>query len=229
MSYAWAIYNLKTIYIECNIVTPSCEDFIKNPPHSKNRVQVQDVMSQALLDEALHTRMSLVACNYIYEMRGLTPMDFCDFNLVRWRNELLSTCGSEGERRLSRFAIACASETLITDYLKTMAEDSSIQSICHEVTRTHAQDEWSHSSVFSSVAMDVVGGLSKSERDAMKQTISKTVRMFANNEIPAWRHVLGMINFPYYDEMLRDTGDENEIGVYTRSVDQLIERIGLNG
>jgi hypothetical protein len=31
LSYAWAIYNLKTIYIECNVVTPACEDFIKAP------------------------------------------------------------------------------------------------------------------------------------------------------------------------------------------------------
>ncbi|WP_236610729.1 diiron oxygenase [Verminephrobacter aporrectodeae] len=26
ISYAWGIYNLKTIYIECNVVTPACED-----------------------------------------------------------------------------------------------------------------------------------------------------------------------------------------------------------
>ena len=121
LSYAWGIYNLKTIYVECNVVTPSCEDIIKTPPPSANRNLLQDVMSQALLDEALHTRMSIMACNYIYSMRGLTPLDFTNFNLVQWRNDILSQCSSESERRLTRFAIACASETLITDYLKTMA------------------------------------------------------------------------------------------------------------
>jgi hypothetical protein len=35
LSYAWAIYNLKTIYIECNVVTPACEDFIKAPPRQR--------------------------------------------------------------------------------------------------------------------------------------------------------------------------------------------------
>ena len=127
LSYAWGIYNLKTIYIECNVVTPACEDIIKTPPPSANRALLQDVMSQALLDEALHTRMSIMACNYIYEMRGLAPLDYADFNLVGWRNGVLAQCGAEWERRLARFAIACASETLITDYLKTMAEDRSIQ------------------------------------------------------------------------------------------------------
>lgn len=229
LSYAWGIYNLKTIYIECNVVTPACEDIIKTPPPSANRALLQDVMSQALLDEALHTRMSIMACNYIYEMRGLAPLDYADFNLVGWRNGVLTQCGAEWERRLARFAIACASETLITDYLKTMAEDRSIQPICHEVTRTHAVDEWSHSSVFSSVATDIVQGLSNRERSYLRSIILKTVQMFANNELGAWSTVFTMVGMPHARDILHDVGDSNEIGVYTDSVQSLIDRIGLAG
>ena len=228
LSYAWGIYNLKTIYIECNGGTPTGEDIIKTPPPSANRGLLQDVMSQALLDEALHTRMSIMACNYIYEMRGLQPLDFTEFNLVQWRNNLLSQCGSESERRLTRFAIACASETLITDYLKTMAEDKAIQSICHEVTRTHAMDEWSHSSVFSFVASDIVQGLSQREREHLRAIILRTVEMFANNELGAWEKVFSMLKFPNARDILHDVGDSNEISVYTDSVQSLIERIGLS-
>lgn len=228
LSYAWGIYNLKTIYIECNVVTPACEDIIKSPLNSANRWLLQDVMSQALLDEALHTRMSIMACNYIYEQRSLRPLEFADFNLVRWRDGILAQCGAEWERRLARFSIACASETLITDYLKTMAEDSSIQSICHEVTRTHAMDEWSHSSVFSSVAADIVQGLSTKEREYMRTVILKTVQMFANNELGAWRTAFSMLNFPHASDILNDVGDNNEIAVYTDSVENLIDRIGLS-
>ena len=227
LSYAWGIYNLKTIYIECNVVTPVCEDIIKTPPPSTNRVLLQDVMSQALLDEALHTRMSIMACNYIYEMRNLRPLYFSDFNLVRWRDSILSECGAEWERRLARFAIACASETLITDYLKTMAEDSTIQPICHEVTRTHAMDEWSHSSVFSFVATDIAQGLSYKERAYLRSIIIKTVQMFANNELGAWATVFDLVEFPYSKDILHDVGDTNEISVYTDSVEALINRIGL--
>lgn len=210
LSYAWGIYNLKTIYIECDVVTPACEDIIKTPPLSNNRELLQDVMSEALLDEALHTRMSIMACNYIYEMRGIPPLDFSAFNLVQWRSSLLASCGAEWERRLTRFAIACASETLITDYLKTMAEDSSIQTICHEVTKTHAMDEWSHSSVFSFVATDIIQGLSSKEREYLKSIIMKTVQMFANNELGAWRTVFSMLEFPYAEDILHDTGNDNE-------------------
>ncbi|MBD2796401.1 diiron oxygenase [Xenorhabdus sp. 18] len=228
LSYAWAIYNLKTIYIECDVVTPACEDIIKTPPPSANRILLQDVMSEALLDEALHTRMSIMACNYIYEMRKLLPLNFSDFNLVQWRAGLLADCGAEWKRRLTRFAIACASETLITDYLKTMAEDNTIQTICHEVTRTHAMDEWSHSSVFSFVATDIIQSLSREERGYLRSTILRTVEMFANNELGAWSTVFSMLKFPYAQDILHDVGDSNEITVYTDSVENLIERIGLS-
>jgi hypothetical protein len=229
LSYAWGIYNLKTIYIECDVVTPACEDLIKVAPvNSRNRGVIQDVMSEALLDEALHTRMSLLASNYIYAQRGLAPLEFTAFNLVQWRRAVLAGCNAEWERRLTRFAMACASETLITDYLKTMAEDSTIQSVCHRTTKTHAMDEWSHSSVFSFVATDLVHGLSRHERSYLRAVILKTVEMFANNEMGAWSTVFAMLNFPHAADILADVGPENEIGVYTGSVQALIARIGLD-
>ena len=184
-------------------------------------------MSETLLDEALHTRMCMMACNYIYDMRGVPPLDFADFNLVQWRNHALSTCNAEWERRLTRFAIACASETLITDYLKTLAEDSSIQSVCNKVTKTHAMDEWSHSSVFSFVATDIVQDLSSKEREYLRSVILKTVQMFANNELGAWATVFSMVAFPRAQDILHDTSDSNEINVYTESVEHLIDRLGL--
>lgn len=230
LSYAWIIYNLKTIYIECDIVTPVCEDLIKSPPaDSRNREFIQESMAEALLDEALHTKMSLSACNYIYKMRGIDYFEFTDFNLLKWQNEILSSCTAEWERRLTRFGIACASETLITDYLKIMAEDDSIQSVCHEVTRAHAMDEWSHSSVFSLVATDIVQGLGRKERDYLRAIIPKTVSMFADNELGAWEKVLSMVGMADYRELLDDTKSMAGINIYTGSVESLIDRIGLSG
>ncbi|MHB0777581.1 diiron oxygenase [Halomonas sp. WWR20] len=228
MSYAWALYNLKTIYIECDIVTSSCEDLLKIPlPNSANGELIQDVISEALLDEALHTRMSVMASNYICNKRSLEPLAFTDFNLVSWNRELIKNCQSDGERRLARFSVACASETLITDYLQVMSEDSSIQKICHEVTRAHAMDEWSHSSVFSYVATDIVNNLSGSEKRFMRKTIPKTVEMFADNEMGAWEYVFRKINFPYWKDIVADSKSMSPIDVYMESVDKLIDRIGL--
>ncbi|SED78961.1 P-aminobenzoate N-oxygenase AurF [Pseudomonas coleopterorum] len=228
LSYGWIIYNLKTIYIECDIVTPACEDIIKRPPvESSNRDILQRVMSEALLDEALHTKMSVTACNYIYLNRKLPYLDFTDFNLIRWRDQILATCTAEWQRRLTRFGIACASETLITDYLKTLSEDDSIQQVCHEVTRTHAVDEWSHSSVFSFVACDIVHTLSVRERAYLQAVIAKTVEMFADNEMGAWAQALSLAGFQGHEAMLMECSRSSEVEVYTESVFSLLARIGL--
>lgn len=229
LSYAWIIYNLKTIYIECDIVTPACEDIIKTPPSaSRNRALLQESISEALLDEALHTKMSVTACNYIYHHRDLAYLNFTDFNLIKWKNWVLSSASAEWERRLTRFGIACASETLITDYLKTLAEDTSVQSICHQVTKTHAMDEWSHCSVFSYVAADLITTLSKSEKMHLQNVIKKTVSMFANNEMGAWEMAFSHARLPRYKDIINDTETLGEVNVYTDSVDKLLSRIGLD-
>ncbi|TPG56771.1 diiron oxygenase [Ewingella americana] len=228
LSYAWGIYNLKTIYIECDIVTPACEDIIKCPPlNSPNRVELQDVMSEALLDEALHTRMSVMASNYIYDRRGLKPLNYTNFNLIAWRRQILAGCSADWQRRLTRFAVACASETLITDYLKVMAEDRSIQKVCHEVTRIHAEDEWSHSSVFSYVAYDIVRDLSLSERKYLRDIMLKTVDLFADNELGAWENIFSLVGMPYAKEIVSETQRCNEISIYLDSAEKVISRIGL--
>lgn len=228
LSYAWGMYNLKTICIECDIVTPACEDIIKCPPvNSPNRAGLQDVMSETLLDEALHTRMSVIACNYIYDQRKLEPLNYTDFNLIKWKEKILADCGAEWQRHLTRFAIACASETLITDYLKVMAEDSGIQKICHDVTRIHAEDEWSHSSVFSYVAYDIVRDLSLSERRYLRDIMLKTAHFFADNELGAWGAIFKLTKMPCAGDIISETENSNEINIYLDSAELIISRIGL--
>lgn len=66
-----------------------------------------------------------------------------------------------------------------------MTEDSGIQPICHLVTQTHAIDEWRHSSVFSSIAMDIIHSLSTKERTYLQHIIEQTVSMFTDKEMGA--------------------------------------------
>lgn len=228
LSYAWIIYNLKTIYIECDIVTPACEDLLKvSSLQGANRSVLQGAIAEALLDEALHTKMSVSACNYIYARRRLPIFNFTQFNLLRWKNEILSSCTAEWQRRLTRFGMACASETMITDYLKTMSEDGNIQAVCREVTRTHAEDEWSHSSVFSLVALEIVSDLSLEERSYLQQVIRRTVQMFADNEMGAWAEVFSLISVCNGRDIVADSASFGQVEVYTDSINALLERIGL--
>lgn len=228
LSYGWAIYNLKTVYIECDVVTPACEDLVKCPiGDAMARYELQQAMSEALLDEALHTKMSIGASNYVYRHRNLVPLDYTDFNLVTWRERLLSECGSEGTRRLTRFAIAAASETLITDYLRTLSDDADIQPLCREVTRSHAIDEWGHSGVFSTAAEHIVASLRASERSFFADIVQQTVEMFADNELGAWASAFELLQFPHREEIIRDSERVGKVKVYRDSVMTLLDKLGL--
>ncbi len=228
LSYAWGMYNLKTIYIECDIVTPACEDFLKySPILSSDPFIIQEVISEALLDEALHTKMSIMASNFIYQKRNLQPLSHIKFNLIEWRDQLLNKCTSDSARRLTKFAIACASETLITDYLRGMTKDSSIQKICIDITKTHSLDEARHSSVFSHIAFDVIQTLTKTEKAYFCQVMRKTTLMFTDNELPAWASIFKRLNFPNYQEIIFDTNDNNQISAYLDSTENVISKIGL--
>ena len=228
LSYGWILYNMKTVYIECDIVTPVCEDIIKYQPQSGNVSKIQKVISEALLDEALHTKMSISACNYIYEKRGLEHLGENEFYLSRWLEARLLACKNRRERQLVHLAIACASETLITDYLDSLSKDTSIQKICYEVTRRHAIDERSHSGVFSNVALDLLIEATEDEKKLFKATVLETLPVFANTEMAEWEKVFMKLDFPNYSEIVRDTEQLQNTGIYDKSVNKLLMRLGMN-
>ncbi len=228
LSYGWILYNMKTVYIECDIVTPVCEDIIKHTPASSNYVKIQRVISEALLDEALHTKMSIFACNYIYEKRGLKHLGANEFYLSKWLKDKLNNCQSPQERRLVHLAVACASETLITDYLDSLSKDHTIQAICSEVTLKHAADERSHSGVFSHVTVDLLKNATEDEKALFKETALQTLPVFANTEMGEWEKVFKILDFPNYQEIVRDTEQLQNIGIYDKSVKKLFLRLGMN-
>lgn len=124
--------------------------------------------------------MSIAACNYIYDKRNIPRLGRNNFKLIQWLNDKINQTSSEQESDLILFSVACASETLITDYLSTLANDNSIQEICRKVTSTHLADERSHSGVFSQVAINLLKGYSEHEIEIFKNTINDTLPAFAD-------------------------------------------------
>lgn len=128
---------------------------------------------------------------------------------------------------LTKFAIACASETLITDYLRGMTKDSNIQKICVDITKTHALDEARHSSIFSHIAFDVIKTLTETEKTYFCQVMRKTALMFTDNELSAWESIFKRLNFPNYKDIIFDTNTNNQISVYFDTTESVISKIGL--
>lgn len=229
LSYAWVLYNHKTIYVESDLILPVCEDIIKGCYELDHPELLQEIVAQAMVDEAVHTQMSVNAANAILQYRALSFPRYQGFFLTQRREQLLAKVNSLRDKRLVALGIACASETLVTDYLDKIAKAETIQPLCKEVTAAHANDELAHSSVFTIVLENVIAHLTQHERDLVTRSIHEAVAMFANKELGVWRCVLAQLDFPAFQSMLASADSEPDISVYTAGVERLLQRTGLVG
>lgn len=71
--------------------------------------------------------------------------------------------------------------------------------------------------------------MSQQERAYFRSIILKTVGMFADPELGAWSTVFSMLKFPHARDIIEDIGASDTVAIYTESVENLIERIGLCG
>jgi len=228
LSHGWIMYNRKTIFIECDIVTPACEILLKTPPVELNKSDLQNCIAEALLDEALHTKMSIAGCNLVSDFRGLEKIQYPQFKLIRGLKDMLATVNSEWERNLIRLTAACVSETLITDYLSLLSNDSEIQSICREITNAHAADELLHSSLFSQLMCDLLQMLTPAEKRIVTKTIPEIAKLFSDNELLVWRKILGCCNIKSFNTIIDDLENSKEKTIKTEGVGRFISRCGID-
>ncbi|ODS23987.1 hypothetical protein AB835_06160 [Candidatus Endobugula sertula] len=228
LSHAWILYNRKTVFVECDIVTPTCEILLKKPPVELHRSDLQTCISEALLDEALHTKMSVAACNLIADFRCLDKIQYPDFKLIRDLNNMLSTVNSGWERNLIRLTAACVSETLITDYLSLLSNDTSIQKVCQDVTNAHAADELLHSSLFSQLMCDLLQTLTLLEKKVVTKTIPIIAKLFADNELVVWREVLHHCNVQSLNVIIEDVANSKQETINVEGVDRFLSRCGID-
>jgi hypothetical protein len=227
LSYAWIIYNHKTIYIESDLILPVCVDIIKGLYVLDSHEQIQGIVAQAMVDEAVHTQMSINAANTVLKFRELAEPEYTHFFLTEWRNHLLSSVSTDEDKRLVALGIACASETLVTAYLEKIATAISIQRLCKEVTAAHASDELIHSGVFTLVLKNAIQHLSERERRLLLNSMYEAIAIFANKELGVWSCILSQIKFPSYKSMLMASSAKPDITVYTAGVERLLKRTGL--
>lgn len=229
LSYGWILYNRKTIFIETDIVSPACEILLKKNITNVDNFSLQKSVAEALLDEAMHTKMSVDACHAICAFRGLKTINFQDFTLVKERKKMLSQVNSAWERNIITLGIACASETLITDYLQALSSDDSIQPMCKCVTQAHAQDELLHASLFSQIMHDFVLGLNAIGKQLVLDSISKAEQLFGDPELDIWHDVLIQCGVKKATEIIQDIRHQKDVSyVYRNAKDSFIERCGLD-
>lgn len=230
LSYGWIIYNEKTIQIESKLIAPVCDLIIDAEyPGSRNDA-IQNSISQALVDEGFHTLMAVKSINIVYRERALKRIKMPKFQLIHQLDKMLLKCQNNEERKLVRLAVACASETLITDYLGALSKDDRLQPLCYKTVEAHAADEWSHASVFSYTMAEIFQQLSPEHQSLYINTLPQAVQAFGDNELDVWESVLSTINFPNYQEIITDSRNEQNQGICVdiKGIAKLLSSLGID-
>ncbi len=190
-SYAWIMYNMRTILIETNIVSPLCHSIVNKKINIIENFEFQHLATQALIDESYHTLLSLDGIKLIMTKRKIDPIDFPAFDLDLFYKERMSTY-SDNSNKLELFQLATviASEVLISDYLSLLATSQTIQPICQQVTKIHWHDEVAHSNVFKLIADKLITQINSEQIEFFIENIYQSSKWFIHEELDVWRTIL---------------------------------------
>jgi hypothetical protein len=114
------------------------------------------------------------------------------------------------QKLLVQLATAIVSEVFISDYLKVLSHEMSIQPFNRLTVDTHRRDELAHGSLFKGLAKCMYGGLNTYERDFFIEVPPRPVHWFANIELDVWQAMLQHIGFPDTDTVIGDCRSANE-------------------
>ena len=226
-SYGWILYNLKTIQIESDVVSPACMDFISTPYSDKSVATINRSACEALTDEAYHILLSVRSNDEIYKFRNLERLSKPEFSLVKSLKMQEESCNAEWERRLTRLAYACVSETLVSDYLDLLAKNDSIQNMCKMAVSAHAEDEWMHASVFTLILDNVYTGLSHKEKSFLLSKMRPAISAFKDSELSSWENPLRLLGLDPKRLYEQPSTTKSEMNLDLSGVENLLNRIDV--
>lgn len=194
LSIGWLLYQQKTIQIETQVVTPACIDILNQQLPISSHVAIKTAMAETLVDESYHTHLGISSCQNVLDNRQLSPLFVTDFKLTHNRRKLLNSLNSSGDRRLASVAIACCSETLITDYLHLLSGNVEIQPQLAQAVKVHADDEMMHERIFFLLAKELSGQLTQEAKILFFHVVELAESWFKDPELDAWIVALRQIN-----------------------------------
>jgi alpha-N-dichloroacetyl-p-aminophenylserinol N-oxygenase len=210
LSCGWLAYNEKTVDIESHIITPSCLHIVYGEvPGLRDGVSRQ-LASETLVDEAYHTLLVSNASSITRTQRHLEGLPIPTSALVTRMRQAQALYSDTWQKILIQLATAIVSEVFISDYLKLLSGEESIQAFNRLTVAMHRRDELAHSSIFRNLAKCLYAALSTKERAFFLTTLPKPVRWFANLEWDVWRAMLDYIGFPQAATLIDESRQHHE-------------------
>ena len=210
LSCGWLAYNEKTVDIESKIVAPACHHIIAGDvPGLQDGVSKQ-IAGQTLVDEAYHELLVLKACQVTREKQGLGAVTLPESQLIVKMRQAQAQCSARWQKVLVQLATAIVSEVFISDYLRLLSQEMTIQPFNRLTVEAHLRDELVHGSIFKGLTKCLYGSLNEHEREFFIEVLPKPVHWFANIELEVWQAMLQHIGFRATDTVIRDCRSANE-------------------
>lgn len=210
LSCGWLAYNEKTVDIEAHIITPACLHIVYGEVPGLGDGVSRQLASETLVDEAYHTLLVSNASHVTRTQRHLEALPVPLSALVTKMREAQDQCSESWQKVLIHLATAIVSEVFISDYLKLLSGDMSIQPLNRLTVAMHRRDELAHSSIFRHLAKALYAALGTRERAFFLEVLPKPVRWFANQEWDVWQAMLHHIGFAQTETVINDCRRQNE-------------------
>lgn len=230
LSCGWLAYNEKTVNIEAQVITPACYHIIYRDLPGVDDDISQQITSETLVDEAYHVMLVLKACCITRNRRGLRSLKLPKFNLVTSMEREKANCSENWQKILLQLVTAIVSELFISDYLKRLSTDKSIQPFNSLVVDLHRRDEMAHSPIFENLTKCIYAQLNREQKEFFIEMLPKPVRWFSNMELTVWKAMLEQIGFSQTEQVIAECTATNEInlmGIDYTGVTTLAEELGI--
>ncbi len=213
LSCGWLIYNHKTTAIELKIVNPICEQIIDLMLPGVDNAVIQEIVTETLVDESYHVQLVNKACMITRQQRELEFLRSPQFNLVLNLRREQERYQENWQKQLIGLATAVVSEVFISDYLKMLAYDTTIQPLNRMIVDTHRMDEQAHSCIFKNLIKCIYSELTLTQREFFFRVLPLPIKWFADKELEVWKAMLEQIGFSKAETLYHDCAAANRINL----------------
>lgn len=222
LSCGWLAYNEKTVDIEAKIINVACQHIIEHDVPGLEDGASRELASETLIDEAYHILLVCRANEITRQQRGLAHVTIPECTLVHKMRACQDIHRERWQRILIQLATAIVSEVFISNYLKQLSDEMSIQPFNRLTVATHRRDELAHSHIFGNLAKCLYAALGAKERAFFSQVLPLPVRWFANLELDVWHTMLEHIRFPGTAQLIRECREVSEDNLATLDYSDLV-------
>lgn len=225
LSCGWLIYNWKTVAIELKVVNPVCQDIIYQMFPGVSDAIIQEVATDTLVDESYHVQLVNQACSVTRQQRGLQTVKSPEFNLVLNMQKEQQLYQEDWQKLLIKLATSVVSEVFVSDYLKLLSSDQTIQPFNRVVVDTHRRDEDAHSCIFKNLVKCIYSELTREQKEFFISVLPKPVYWFADLELEVWKSLLEQIDFAGAQAIYNDCSATNTTNLQNIDYSEVIELI----